>query len=162
MQAATAVGALRVVAKEIAVNGPAAVGTFVLSMTRSESDILGVYLLAKYTGNFADAQGVEHCLLPIVPLFETIADLQAAPGIMKGLLQVPEGRQVLPNLSVRENLELGATALSGRTPTYTLQRIHELFPILAQRREQRAGEARARRRQGEGELADVRRDAEGK
>src|SRR3954465_13246541 len=29
----------------------------------------------------------------------------------KGLLQVPEGRQILPNLTVRENLELGATAL---------------------------------------------------
>ena len=57
----------------------------------------------------------------------------------KGLLQVPEGRQVLPNLTVRENLELGATALSGRTPTYTLERIHGLFPILVERREQRAG-----------------------
>ena len=42
----------------------------------------------------------------------------------KGLLQVPEGRQVLPNLSVRENLTLGATALSGRASTYSLDRIH--------------------------------------
>jgi len=57
----------------------------------------------------------------------------------KGLLQVPEGRQVLPNLSVRENLTLGATALSGRASTYSLDRIHALFPILAERREQRAG-----------------------
>ena len=57
----------------------------------------------------------------------------------KGLLQVPEGRQVLPNLSVRENLTLGATALSGRASTHTLERIHDLFPILAERREQRAG-----------------------
>jgi branched-chain amino acid transport system ATP-binding protein len=57
----------------------------------------------------------------------------------KGLLQVPEGRQVLPNLSVRENLTLGATALSGRASTYSLERIHALFPILAERREQRAG-----------------------
>lgn len=57
----------------------------------------------------------------------------------RGLLQVPEGRQVLPNLTVRENLTLGATALSGRTPTYTLERINALFPILAERREQRAG-----------------------
>ena len=57
----------------------------------------------------------------------------------KGLIQVPEGRQVLPNLTVRENLELGASALLGRTPTFPLQRIHELFPILAERREQRAG-----------------------
>jgi branched-chain amino acid transport system ATP-binding protein len=57
----------------------------------------------------------------------------------RGLLQVPEGRQILPNLTVRENLTLGATALSGRTPTYTLERISNLFPILAERREQRAG-----------------------
>jgi len=57
----------------------------------------------------------------------------------RGLLQVPEGRQILPNLTVRENLTLGATALSGRTPTYTLERINNLFPILAERREQRAG-----------------------
>ena len=57
----------------------------------------------------------------------------------RGLLQVPEGRQILPNLTVRENLALGATALSGRTPTYTLERINKLFPILAERREQRAG-----------------------
>jgi branched-chain amino acid transport system ATP-binding protein len=57
----------------------------------------------------------------------------------KGLLQVPEGRQVLPNLSVRENLTLGATALSGSASTYSLDRIHALFPILAERREQRAG-----------------------
>ena len=57
----------------------------------------------------------------------------------KGLLQVPEGRQILANLSVRENLELGATALSGRKSAYTLERIQSLFPILAERREQRAG-----------------------
>ena len=57
----------------------------------------------------------------------------------KGLLQVPEGRQILPILSVRENLTLGATALSGRASTYSLERIHTLFPILAERREQRAG-----------------------
>jgi branched-chain amino acid transport system ATP-binding protein len=57
----------------------------------------------------------------------------------KGLLQVPEGRQILPNLTVRENLELGSAALSGRKSTYSLARIQQLFPILAERREQRAG-----------------------
>ncbi|MBI2970377.1 MAG: phosphoenolpyruvate carboxylase [Gammaproteobacteria bacterium] len=66
-----------------------AVGHFILSMTRSAADVLGVYLLAKYTGNFADREGVEQCLLPVVPLFETIADLRAAPAIMKDLLTVP-------------------------------------------------------------------------
>jgi branched-chain amino acid transport system ATP-binding protein len=57
----------------------------------------------------------------------------------RGLLQVPEGRQVFAELSVLENLQLGATALRGRAATYPLERVFELFPILAERREQRAG-----------------------
>jgi len=70
-----------------------AFGSFVLSMTRSVSDILGAYLLAKTAGLFADAPGVESATLPIVPLFETIDDLQRAPAIMKELLNVPVVRR---------------------------------------------------------------------
>ena len=57
----------------------------------------------------------------------------------KGFLQVPEGRQILPNLTVRENLDLGAAALSGRKSDWSRERMEKLFPILAERREQRAG-----------------------
>ncbi len=70
-----------------------AIGAFVLSMTRSVNDVLGVYLLAKEAGLFADRPGVESCTLPIVPLFETIEDLQRAPGIMKELLEIPVVRR---------------------------------------------------------------------
>jgi phosphoenolpyruvate carboxylase len=66
-----------------------AFGSFVLSMTRSVSDVLGAYLLAKIAGLFADTAGIESCTLPIVPLFETIDDLQRAPAIMRELLSVP-------------------------------------------------------------------------
>jgi phosphoenolpyruvate carboxylase len=66
-----------------------AFGAFVLSMTRSVSDVLGAYLLAKTASLYADAAGTESCTLPIVPLFETIEDLQRAPGIMRELLSVP-------------------------------------------------------------------------
>ena len=66
-----------------------AFGAFVLSMTRSVSDILGAYLMAKTAGLFGDTAGVESSTLPIVPLFETIEDLQRAPAIMKELLAVP-------------------------------------------------------------------------
>jgi phosphoenolpyruvate carboxylase len=66
-----------------------AFGAFVLSMTRSVSDVLGAYLLAKHAGLFADTAGVESCTLAIVPLFETIEDLQRAPAIMRELLGVP-------------------------------------------------------------------------
>lgn len=66
-----------------------AFGTFVLSMTRSAADVLGIYLLAKKGGLFADTAAVETCTLPVVPLFETIEDLRAAPAIMRELLSIP-------------------------------------------------------------------------
>jgi branched-chain amino acid transport system ATP-binding protein len=46
-----------------------------------------------------------------------------------GIGLVPEGRQIFPNLSVRENLV--ATAISGGD--WTLERVHDLFPPLAER-----------------------------
>ncbi len=72
-------------------------GGFILSMTRSVADVLGVYVLAKYGGLFVDAQGVEACTLPVVPLFETIEDLRRAPEIMRELLATAVARR-----SVRE------------------------------------------------------------
>ncbi len=66
-----------------------AIGSFILSMTHDVGDVLGVYLLAKEAGLFADAAGTESCTLPIVPLFESIDDLRRAPEIVRELLQVP-------------------------------------------------------------------------
>ncbi len=51
-----------------------------------------------------------------------------------GLGLVPEGRQVFPNLSVRENLVATAASRTGGEPWWTLTRIFELFPALAERR----------------------------
>ena len=72
-----------------------AVGAVVLSMTERPADLLGVYLLAKYTGLFYDAEGRESCTLRIVPLFETIDDLRRAPAIMDEVLAVPVVRRSL-------------------------------------------------------------------
>jgi phosphoenolpyruvate carboxylase len=66
-----------------------AFGSFILSMTRSVDDILGAYLLAKEGGLFLDTEGTEICAMPIVPLFETIEDLRAAPKIMREMLAIP-------------------------------------------------------------------------
>ncbi|RED44250.1 phosphoenolpyruvate carboxylase [Aestuariispira insulae] len=71
------------------------IGSVILSMTQSVADILGVYLLAKYGGLFSDMEGVEACTCHIVPLFETIEDLQQAPGIMNELLSIPLVRRSL-------------------------------------------------------------------
>ncbi|MGE3709322.1 MAG: ABC transporter ATP-binding protein [Hyphomicrobiaceae bacterium] len=49
-----------------------------------------------------------------------------------GIAVVPQGRKILPNLTVAENLKLGAAL--RRSGSWTLERIYELFPILAERR----------------------------
>ena len=57
-----------------------------------------------------------------------------------GLGQVAEGRQVFPYMSVLENLEMGAYTKAGRAQwLHSLERIHTLFPILAERASQLAG-----------------------
>ena len=57
-----------------------------------------------------------------------------------GIAHVPEGRQVFRTLTVRENLEMGAYTKAGRERwAHTLERIHALFPILADRARQLAG-----------------------
>jgi len=64
-------------------------GAFILSMTHTEADLLGVYLLAKYGGLFSDRENCETCRLPVVPLLETIDDLRRGPTLLRELLQIP-------------------------------------------------------------------------
>jgi branched-chain amino acid transport system ATP-binding protein len=63
----------------------------------------------------------------------------AARIARSGLLQVPEGRQVLGPLSVEENLLLGGLAAARRAAPLPLEEIFALFPVLAERRRQTAG-----------------------
>jgi len=55
-----------------------------------------------------------------------------------GIGLVPEGRQVFPTLSVRENLIATAANRLKKSPEWTLQRVYDLFPRLAERENQRA------------------------
>jgi branched-chain amino acid transport system ATP-binding protein len=58
---------------------------------------------------------------------------QAAFAVVKrGIALVPEGRRLFPSLSVEENLLIGAQA--RRPGPWTLERIYQLFPVLAERR----------------------------
>ena len=50
-----------------------------------------------------------------------------------GLGLVPEGRQIFPNLSVRENLVATAANRAGGGSPWTLEKIYELFPSLSER-----------------------------
>jgi branched-chain amino acid transport system ATP-binding protein len=57
-----------------------------------------------------------------------------------GIAHVPEGRQVFPELTVKENLEIGAYIPSARAErSRTLDWVFNVFPVLAERRRQLAG-----------------------
>ncbi len=63
-------------------------------------------------------------------------DIRALPAFriaQRGIGLVPEGRQVFPNLSTRENLVATAANHGGATDPWTLDRVCELFPRLAER-----------------------------
>ncbi|HYT85592.1 MAG TPA: ABC transporter ATP-binding protein [Burkholderiales bacterium] len=59
--------------------------------------------------------------------------------VAAGLIQVPEGRRVFPNLSVRENLELGSYRRGREHRARNMQRAFASFPRLEERTAQRAG-----------------------
>ena len=59
--------------------------------------------------------------------------------VQAGLIQVPEGRKVFPNLSVLENLELGAFTRARARRADNLGRVFDTFPRLRERQSQLAG-----------------------
>ena len=70
------------------------------------------------------------------------ADITAAPPqriVAAGLVQVPEGRRVFPNLTVRENLELGGYRRGRPNRPRNLERVTAVFPRLKERFGQIAG-----------------------
>jgi branched-chain amino acid transport system ATP-binding protein len=78
-------------------------------------------------------------------LFEgrSIKNLPAYEIVHKGICQVPEGRRIFPDLTVIENLQLGAfsTGLSARSTEFKnkLEDIFILFPVLKERIKQKGG-----------------------
>ncbi len=63
-----------------------------------------------------------------------LAGLPAYRVARAGLGLVPEGRQIFPNLTVRENLVATAANRSGRADPWTLEKVFVLFPRLEERR----------------------------
>ena len=59
--------------------------------------------------------------------------------VARGLIHVPEGRRIFPNLTVRENLDLGSYRRAAKRRMQNRERVFMLFPRLAERQSQRAG-----------------------
>ena len=66
--------------------GAEGLGCLVVSMTRTVADLLVVYVLGKEVGLTQMIDGKMTCALPVVPLFETYEDLEAAPKIISEFL----------------------------------------------------------------------------
>ena len=72
-------------------------------------------------------------------LGENLMGVPAHKVVAKGLAQVPEGRRVFLQMTVEENLEMGAYTRSGGEIDADLEKVYAYFPRLMERRRQIAG-----------------------
>lgn len=70
---------------------------------------------------------------------QSIHNWQPRQIVSEGLIQVPEGRKLFPELSVRDNLFLGAYRRGRSDANDTVDEVFELFPLLRERADQTAG-----------------------
>ncbi len=89
--------------------GAPSVSQCIISKAASVSDLLEVAVLLKESGLLKPTRGDQAATLAlnIVPLFETIADLRAAPAIMDQLLSLPDYRALLQGLGDVQEVMLG-------------------------------------------------------
>jgi branched-chain amino acid transport system ATP-binding protein len=67
-----------------------------------------------------------------------VTGLSSADLVARGLIQVPQGRHLFGEMSVRENLEMGAYLVAGQDEKARMQEVFSLFPILRERERQAA------------------------
>ncbi len=115
-EAAACLGLYRVLADHATRYGTKGLGVSIVSMTRQASDLLVVYFFAKEAGLTAWKPYGLVCQMPVVPLFETIGDLEAAPGILREFLDHPVTRSSMrwlhDSLVTRRGERMGAHLLA--------------------------------------------------
>ena len=79
----------QVITQHLDRHGRPGLGTLIVSMTRKLSDLLAVYVLGRETGLTRMSEDGLLCRLPVVPLFETLDDLERSPGILDAFLKHP-------------------------------------------------------------------------
>ena len=114
---------------------------FSLEITKGEIAVL-------IGANGAGKSTVSRCLTGLLPprsgsimfMGERIDKLLPHQIVERGLVQVPEGRKIFPNLTVKENLELGAYIREAKGKrSESMERVLKLFPVLETRFSQKAG-----------------------
>jgi len=87
--------------------GVRGIGSLIISMTRGVADLLLLYLFAREVGLWVETAEGPACQLHVVPLFETIEDLEIAPAVVQ---------KYLANSFTRRSLALQREARNG-TPS---------------------------------------------
>lgn len=105
-EAKAVVECYRVIAQHTRTFGTNCIGSFIVSMTRSVSDLLAVYLLAREVGLTDMTQEGQYCEIPVVPLLETIEDLENGSEILREFLAHPVTQHTLSHLQQREGTKL--------------------------------------------------------
>lgn len=106
----------RVLAGHIARYGADGIGALIVSMTRRLSDLLVVYVLAREAGLTRSLPDGLVCMLPVVPLFETLGDLEAGSAILGAFFEQSMTRRSLEFVSWnwgREKLPLTQQVMVG-------------------------------------------------
>ncbi|MFD2183852.1 phosphoenolpyruvate carboxylase [Rhodoplanes azumiensis] len=101
-EAEATVSLLRGLRRHLLAHGPDGLGPLVISMTRSVSDLLTPYLLAREAGLLIETPQGPAAMIPVVPLFETIADLARCDTIFDAFLAHPITRATLTHLRLRD------------------------------------------------------------
>jgi phosphoenolpyruvate carboxylase len=119
--------------------GEAAVATYIVSMTTCPEDLLRVLLLAREAGLVDLAADPPFSRLDVVPLFETLNDLEQAPAVMESLLQDEVYRRQLNARGYAQEVMIGysdsskdAGILASSWGLYTAQ--EKLAALFAERR----------------------------
>ena len=96
--------AIRTIQSEM---GERAVSTYIVSMTTETDDLLRVLFFARMTGLLDLAADAPVSRLDVVPLFETLDDLEGAPDVMRALFEDPVYRRQLAARGDRQEVMIG-------------------------------------------------------
>jgi len=101
--AAEVIGTYQTLAQHAKSHGIDGLGLSIISMTRDVSDLLAIHVFCRAAGLTRPGEdGSEVCPLPITPLFETLADLQAAPRVVGEFLQHSVTQKTIKVLAQQE------------------------------------------------------------
>src|SRR5271166_2291064 len=98
---------LAAAAQAIQLFGPQAVPNYIISMCRSVSDMLETAILLKEVGLLDPSGDEPRCPVGIVPLFETIDDLQRGSSILQAVLELPLYRALVDSRGRSQEVMLG-------------------------------------------------------